>query len=110
MENKLQRINDLMINEVGLEDFYIVEEILNGEKNLGEYKDFKSKVKVKYKVKSIYNAIADYMSSLVLMGAVGRSTTFKVHVNYVKGILEYNEEGREKFQDEIIKNVYQMYK
>ena len=89
MERKLQKINDLMINEAGLEDFYIVEEILNGEKNLGEYKDFKKKVKVRHKVRSIYNAIADYMSPLVLMGVVGRSTIFKVRVNYVKGVLEY---------------------
>lgn len=89
MENKLQQINSLMINEAGLDDFYTVEEILNGEKNLGEYKDFKNKVKVRHKVKSIYNAIEDYTSSLVLMGAVGRSTTFKVRVNYVKGVLEY---------------------
>ena len=78
-----------MKNEATLDDLYIVKHILNGNRNLGEFKDFKSKVKIKHKVKRIYNAIEDYMSSLALLGAVGRSTTYEVHVDFGEGILEY---------------------
>lgn len=90
MTDKLQKINDLMINEVSLDYLFVVKAILNGEENLGEYKDFKRKVNVStywYHSKKIYDAIEDYMSSIVLMSAKDRK---KVHVDLVKGILKYD--------------------
>lgn len=91
MTDKLQKINDLMINEVTLDDLFVVKAILNGSENLGEYKDFKRKVTVRHKVKSIYEAIENYMSSLVLMSARDR---IEVHIDLVKGILKYNKQRK----------------
>jgi hypothetical protein len=83
MKNKLEEINKLSIGVIKLEDYFVIRDILNGKKNLGEYKYFKKKLKIHYKTRKLYDAIKDYLASMVLCGPEERN--IEIHVNLVKG-------------------------
>jgi hypothetical protein len=81
-EQKLEEINKLSIGMIKLEDYFVIKDILNGKKNLGEYKNFKKKLKIHYNRK-LYEAIGDYLTSMVLCSPEERN--IEIHVNLVDG-------------------------
>ena len=57
----LEEINKLVVGEAHLNVYFTIKDILNGKKNLGEYKEFKRKIKMRYKIRKLYNAIEDWL-------------------------------------------------